>query len=161
MTRLDVSHDQMMTAAVLLDTGVQCTFADGASGVIPSPDVLENAEGVEITGLELPNAYELIVRLSDGRQVEIPWDFARHYCDRSYRPTVEAIAAAGRRTLGERIRRKRKSAGLTQSELARRAKVGRVTLARLENGGQTPRFATLKAIAQGLDEPVNALLIDS
>ena len=153
--------DRMMTAAVLLDSGVQCTFADGATGEIPFIDLPELAGGLGLTGLELPNAYELIVRLSDGQQVEIPWDFARHYCDKSYRPTVEAIAAAGRKTLGGRIRRNREAAGISQSELARRAHIGRVTLARLENGGQTPRFTTLNSIAQALDVPVQSLLVES
>lgn len=153
--------DRMMTSAGLLDAAVECTFADGASGRIPYADLPEIADGGTVSSIELPNAYELIVRLSDGQQVEIPWDFARHYCDKSYRPTVEAIAVMGRRTLGERIRRKRETVGLTQSELARRAQIGRVTLARLENGGQTPRFATLRAIAETLGVDANALLVDS
>ena len=152
--------DQMMTAAALLDTAIQCTFADGASGQIPFADLSEIGESGAIVGLELPNAYEMIVTLSDGQQVEIPWDFARHYCDKSYRPTIEAIAAAGRKTLGGRIRRNRESAGLTQEELARRAQIGRVTLVRLENGDQAPRFKTLSAIAQALEVDVNSLLLE-
>lgn len=150
----------MMTAAVLLDTAVQCTFADGARGDIPFVDLPEIDDAGVVAGLELPNAYELIVTLSDGQEVEIPWDFARHYCDRSYRPTVEALAASARNTLGARIRRNRESAGLTQEQLAKQARIGRVTLTRLEKGEQTPRFATLTSIAQALDVPVNALLID-
>ena len=92
--------ERMMTAASLLDTAIQCTFADGASGLIPYADVPEISDRDAITGLELPNAYEMIVTLSDGQHIEIPWDFARHYCDKSYRPTIEAIAATGRKTLG-------------------------------------------------------------
>ena len=130
--------NQMMTAAGLLDTAIQCAFADGASGLIPYADVPEISDRGAITELELPNAYEMIVTLSDGQQIEIPWDFARHYCDKSYRPTIEATAAAGRKTLGGRIRRCRESAGLTQEELARRAQIGRLTLVRLENGDQAP-----------------------
>ena len=95
----------------------------------------------------------------EARVVEIPWDFARHYCDASYRPTVEAIAALGRRTVGERVRRFRESAGLTQLALARAADIGRVTLVRLENGEQSPRFKTLKAVAEALGMETPDLLV--
>ena len=63
--------------------------------------------------MELPNPYEMVLRTAGGESVEIPWDFARHYCDATYRPTVEAIAALGRQTVGERVRRFRESARLT------------------------------------------------
>lgn len=150
-----------MTAGALADSGIECTFADGASGLIPYADVPEIAARSAATGLELPNAYEMIVTLADGQSIEIPWDFARHYCDRTYRPTIEAIAAAGRKTLGDRIRQQRESRGLTQDQLSQKAEIGRVTLARLENGGQAPRFKTLTAIAQALEVDVDALLVGS
>ena len=152
--------NQMMTAASLLDTAIQCTFADGASGLIPYADVSEIGGRSAVAGLELPNAYEMVITLSDGKHVDIPSDFARHYCDQSYRPTIEAIAAAGRKTLGQRVRRYRESAGLTQEELAGRAHIGRVTLARLETGEQSPRFNTLRAIAQAFGVDVSALLVE-
>ena len=158
--RQDVSRDRMMMAASLLNDAIQYTFADGASGQIPYADVPEIGNRNGVAALELPTAYEMIITLSDGQHIEIPWDFARHYCDKSYRPTIEAIAAAGRKTLGGRIRRNRESAGLTQEQLARRAQIGRVTLVRLESGEQAPRFKTLSAIAQALEVDVNALLVE-
>ena len=150
----------MMTAAGLFDTAIQCIFADGATGLIPYADASEIGDRSAVAGLELPNAYEMVITLSDGQHVEIPWDFARHYCDQSYRPTIEAIAAAGRKTIGQRIRRYRESTGLTQEELAGRAQIGRVTLTRLETGEQSPRFTTLSAIAQALGVEVSALLVE-
>lgn len=66
----------------------------------------------------------------------------------------------GRRTLGERLRALRDSAGLTQEELARGANIGRVTLVRLENGEQTPRVKTLTAIAEALGKRVSDLLVE-
>ena len=39
---------------------------------------------------------------------------------------------------------------MTQEALARAADIGRVTLVRLENGEQSPRFRTLKAVAAAL-----------
>ena len=152
--------NRMMTSASLLDDGIELSFADGMRGLIPYAEVPEVRTRQGITGLELPNPYEMVLRSAEGESVEIPWDFARHYCDASYRPTVEAIAALGRQTVGERIRRFRESAGLTQEALARAAAIGRVTLVRLENGEQSPRFKTLKAIADALGMDTSDLLVE-
>ena len=89
---------------------------------------------------------------------EIPWDFARHYGDASYRPTLEALVALGRQTIGQRVRQFRESAGLTQEALARDADIGRVTLMRLENGEQTSRYGTLAAIAEAMGRPIQDLI---
>ena len=102
----------------------------------------------------------MVLETAQGEKIGVPWDLARYYCDKPYRPTVEAIAALGRQTLGERVRRFRESAGLTQEALARAAEIGRVTLVRLEKGGQTPRFKTLKAIAHALGMSVSELLVE-
>ena len=147
--------NRMMTTATLLDDGIELSFADGLKGLIPYAEVPEVKTRKGILGLELPNPYAMVLQAAGGGSVEIPWDFARHYCDATYRPTIEAIAALGRQTIGERVRRLRESAGLTQEALARAADIGRVTLVRLENGEQSPRFKTLKAVADalGLDAP--------
>ena len=152
--------NRMMTTATLLNDGIELGFADGIKGLIPYAEVPEVKTREAISGLELPNPYEMVLQTSGGENVEIPWDFARHYCDASYRPTVEAIAAVGRQTVGERVRRFRESAGLTQEALARAADIGRVTLVRLENGGQSPRFKTLKAVADALGVDAPDLLVE-
>ena len=152
--------NRMMTTAALLDDGIELSFADGLKGLIPYAEVPEVRTREGISGLELPNPFELVLQAAGGESVEIPWDFARHYCDASYRPTVEAIAALGRRTVGERVRRYRESAGLTQLALARAADIGRVTLVRLENGEQSPRFKTLKAVADALGMDAPDLLVE-
>ena len=154
-TVLVKNANRMMTTATLLDDGIELSFADGLKGLIPYAEVPEVRTRQGISGLELPNPYEMVLQAAGGESVEIPWDFARHYCDASYRPTVEAIAALGRQSVGERVRRYRESAGLTQLALARAAAIGRVTLVRLENGEQSPRFKTLKAVADalGMDTP--------
>ena len=152
--------NRMMTTATLLDDGIELSFADGLKGLIPYAEVPEVRTRDGISGLELPNPYEMILRATGGESVEIPWDFARHYCDASYRPTIEAIAALGRQSVGERVRRFRESAGLTQLALARAADIGRVTLVRLENGEQSPRFKTLKAVAEALGIEAPDLLFE-
>ena len=150
--------ERMMLSAVLTGNGIGLTFADGCRGVVPFVDLPEVGEFEDVHALELPNPDEMILTTVLGELVELPWDFVRHHCDRSHRPMVEAIALQGRRTLGERVRRFRKSAGLTQKALARSAGIGRVTLVRLENGEQTPRYMTLDAIAGALGRRIQDLL---
>lgn len=149
----------MMTTATLQDDGIAMSFSDGSSGLIPLSEFPEIEESTELSGLELPNPYELVLNTARGERIEIPWDFARHYCDESYRPAVEAIAMKGRKTLGERIRRCRQSAGLTQEDLALAANIGRVTLIRLEKGEQSPRYKTLNAVAEALGIRARDLLV--
>ena len=152
--------NRMMTTAALLDDGIELSFADGCRGLIPYGEVPEVRNRKGISGLELPNPYELVLQTPGGESVEIPWDFARHYCDATYRPTIEAIAALGKQTIGERVRRHRESAGLTQLALARAADIGRVTLVRLEKGEQSPRFKTLKAVSDALGIEAPDLLVE-
>ena len=152
--------NRMMTVASLLEDGIELGFADGAKGLIPYSDLPEIGERAALSTLELPNPYEMILKTAQGATVEIPWDFARHYCDASYRPAVEAIAMRGRLTLGQRVRRLRNFAGLSQDALARAAGIGRVTLVRLEKGEQTPRYKTLSAVARVLGVDVSELLVD-
>ena len=159
-TVLVKNANRMMTAATLLNDGIELGFADGVKGLIPYGEVPEVGNREGISGLELPNPYEMVLQTAKGESVEIPWDFARHYCDATYRPTIEAIAALGRQTVGERVRRYRESVGLTQDALARAAEIGRVTLVRLEKGEQSPRFKTLKAVANALGMEAPDLLVD-
>ena len=154
-----INADRMMFTASLHDRGIELSFADGSSGLIPFSEIPEIGEPSDLSRLELPNPYELVLNTARGERIEIPWDFARHYCDASYRPAVEAIAMRGRQTLGERVRQSRQSAGLTQEELARAANIGRVTLIRLERGEQSPRFKTLNAIASALGIRARDLLV--
>ena len=153
--------NRMMTIASLLEHGIELSFADGASGLIPYSALPEIGQRATLSALELPNPYELVLKTAQGATVEIPWDFARHYCDASYRLTVEAMAMRGRQTLGQRIRRLRNAAGLSQDALACEAGIGRVTLVRLEKGEQTPRYKTLGAIARALGVGVSELLVES
>ena len=126
----------------------------------PTPSFLRSDSVQTLSALELPNPYELVLKTTRGETVEIPWDFARHYCDATYRPAIEAIAMRGRHTLGRRVRRRRNSAGLTQVALAGAAGIGRVTLMRLEKGEHRPRYKTLSAVARVLGVDVSELLVE-
>ena len=153
--------DRMMMIANLLRDGVELRFADGRKGLVPFADIPEVKERAGLwSASSCPTPMRWSSQQAQGERIEIPWDFARHYCDESYRPTVEALAMRGRKTLGERIRTFRESAGLSQEALATAADIGRVTLVRLEKGSQAPRFKTLTAIARALGRPVQALLVE-
>ncbi len=54
--------------------------------------------------------------------------------------------------LAERLVRRRKRAGLTQAELARRAGVRVETLNRIERGRTTPDFATIRKLVIAMNE---------
>ena len=84
-TVLVKNANRMMTTATLLDDGIELGFADGLKGLIPYAEVPEVKTREGITGLALPNPYEMVLQAAGGESVEIPWDFARHYCDASYR----------------------------------------------------------------------------
>jgi DNA-binding XRE family transcriptional regulator len=151
--------NRMMTTATLLDDGIELSFADGLKGLIPYAEVPEVKTREAISGLELPNPYEMVLQTAGGESVEIPWDFARHHCDPTYRPLIEAQARQARESLGGRIRERREAAGLTQAELSSRAGVGRATLTRIEKGEHSPRTETLTAIARALEVEVADLIL--
>ena len=159
VTTLVRNADRMMCSAALLDEGIELTFADGCSGLVPFGALPDVIAGGGARQLELPNPYEMVVVMADGESAQIPWDFARHYCDPSYRPRIAAVAQQRRESLGRRVRKLRDAAGLTQEGLAVRASIGWVTLARIESGQQSPRFKTLTAIAGALNLPVDDLIL--
>ena len=152
--------DRMMMVARPVEQGIELSFADGCRGLIPFSEVPEIKGLGNLSSIELPNPYEMVVGTAEGETIEIPWDFARHYCDKSYRPTVESIATRGRQTLGERVGKLRESAGLTQDALARAAGIGRITLVEIEMGQQAPSFETLEAVAEALGKHPRDLLVD-
>jgi ribosome-binding protein aMBF1 (putative translation factor) len=52
---------------------------------------------------------------------------------------------------GEKVRRARESAGMSQAELARKMKTSQSTIARLESGGTEPTLRTLERVCAALD----------
>ncbi|MCC5575189.1 helix-turn-helix domain-containing protein [Microtetraspora sp. AC03309] len=69
-------------------------------------------------------------------------------------------SAAFAAEVGQRIRRLRAQRGLSLSELALRAGVGKATLSGLEAGIRNPTVETLYAITAQLDVPLAAVLTD-
>ncbi len=74
--------------------------------------------------------------------------------DRAAQPALTDGAAE----VGARVRELRGRRGLSLSELARRAAVGKATLSGLEAGTRNPTLDTLHAVAAALDLPLTTLL---
>jgi transcriptional regulator with XRE-family HTH domain len=60
--------------------------------------------------------------------------------------------------MGARVRRLRQAQQLSQATLAKRARLTRVYITRLEAGRQDPSLSTINALARALGVPVTALL---
>ena len=60
--------------------------------------------------------------------------------------------------MGARIRKLRKAKGMSQADLARRARLTRVYVTRLEAGSQDPSLSTINSLAKALGAPVMELL---
>ncbi len=140
------------------ENGLAVAFADGCHGIIPFADIPEVGTLENLKSLDMPNAYELVLEARNGDVIELPWDFARSYCEAAYPDRVRQVAQRGRQAIGERIRRQRLTARLTQQDAADAAGLNRVTLVRIENGDESPRYDTLIRLAQALRVEPAALL---
>lgn len=67
------------------------------------------------------------------------------------------MAQANTREIGERLRRARQKAGLTQAALAEAAGVTDETISRVERGAYEPALSTLMAIVTALDVDLSAV----
>ncbi len=70
-----------------------------------------------------------------------------------------------RATLAQKLIRRRRAAGLSQAELARRAEIRPETLNRIERGRTNPDFATVRKLVLAMDAAeqaaaANSLLLD-
>ena len=103
---------RMMSSAFARDERIELTFVDRRSRLIPFSDLPEVSAG-GITALELPTPYKVILITAGSGRSDIPWDFARHYCDPTYRPRIETQARQTCEDLGSHISEYRETAGLT------------------------------------------------
>ncbi|MFD1497897.1 helix-turn-helix domain-containing protein [Streptosporangium lutulentum] len=76
----------------------------------------------------------------------------------SGRQTPRPALETGTHDVGRRIRRLREEQGISLSELARRAGIGKATLSGLENGSRNPTLETLWAVTAELGVPLASLL---
>ena len=142
--------NRMMASVEASDAGIDVAFVDGRHSVVPFHVIPEIGELSNLDSVELPNLYEVHLKSRSGEIAELPWDFVRHFCDPGYRGKVEHVAAAGRGSLGNRVRMLREARNLTQEQLAASAGIGRITLVRIEAGQRSPRYETLVRLANAL-----------
>lgn len=148
--------ERMITAATLTSNGVYVRFADQREGTVPFSDLRLPDLPRRVV---VPRPHVIELHMADGGVEEVPWDFARHYADERYQASSDGARAKGRRALAQRLRALRVERGITQQALADRAGLNRVSVARLETGGQLPRYRTLVSLAGALDVPVDRLLV--
>jgi transcriptional regulator with XRE-family HTH domain len=73
--------------------------------------------------------------------------------------TMTVTMSRGSETIGVRLRRSRRLAGLTQQELSEQSGVDRATISRIEAGHiQEPHISTLRKFAQTLGVEVRDLI---
>ena len=71
----------------------------------------------------------------------------------------KSSVAAPELVLGERLRSLRAQRGISQSQLAKDAKLSQSTIAHIEGGRKDPSVATLRKIARVLDAEVASLFV--
>lgn len=134
-------------------------FADGISGDIPLRTISDH-EKLDLDRLKLEDPYVIQIGVVGAAEaLGIPWDFARYYCDPSYAKQVEQRHKRDRQTIAQQLRRLRHKQAWTQEQLAKRSRVSRITINRLENEvEQSPRLETLERLAEAFGIELSQLV---
>lgn len=153
MTRVDVDKEHRW---------LRVWFADGLSAIVPAEEIERAGRPVtlDLSQVKLLDPYVILIANTEGGIEEVPWDLIRHYCDAEFSRSEQRKDELSRRALGARLRRLRERAGLTQNDLADKAKVGRATISRIENGRMYAHTATLRRLAKALDIDLVDLITD-
>lgn len=138
-------------------------FADGSVAVVPAREIEKAGRPVtlDLNTVRLSEPYVVLVDNTDDGTEEIPWDFIRHYCDAEFARSEREKYHLSLKALGTRVRHYRERAELSQEELARKAKVGRITISRIENGKLYAQTKTLTKIAEALNVDLADLILNS
>jgi DNA-binding XRE family transcriptional regulator len=102
--------------------------------------------------------YAVEVLREDGEVFEIDSASLRSFVDDDAAMRLREAAAESGRLLGERVRKKRERAGLTQKQLAANTGLQQSLISKLERGKHEPRFETLERYADGLGMSVAELV---
>jgi DNA-binding XRE family transcriptional regulator len=98
---------------------------------------------------EAPLPFEIPIVFNGLDTTDMPREFHQH---------AQAVLRGEAPEMGRRIRRLRKERGMSQATLAKRARLTRLYITRLEAGRQDPSLSTISAVARALGVPVTALL---
>lgn len=135
-------------------------FGDGMWVCVPVDKIERAGKPVrlDLDRIALSDPHVLLIGVKDGGQEEIPSDFIRYLGDPEFARSQKEKEELSRQAFGNRVRRLREQADLTQLELARRADVSRLTILRIENGQMYARTETLRRIAKALDTSLAHLI---
>lgn len=144
MTRVDVDTEHRRLRA---------WFADGISAIVPVEEIEKAGKPVtlDLSEVKFLDPYVILIANTEGGIEEIPWDLIRHFCDAEFSHSEQMKDQFSRCALGTHLQRLREEAGLTQAELANKAKVGRATISRIENGRIYAHTVTLRRLAKALN----------
>lgn len=98
------------------------------------------------------------IHWEDG-DVDLTLQDIRYVVDDKYRQHVDKQNRAAMQSYGKAIRKLRKSKGLTQCEVAEKAKLSERQVRRLENGEVQPHSSTLEKLAAAHGMKLNAYLL--
>lgn len=139
-----------------------CTFKNRKTYFLSRKDISED-DGTKIKNYDMDeDRYHFTVYLESGVKYEVVWDFVRYICDEKYEyyknKTAEGISSA---EIGSRICETREIRKLTQEDLAKKTRILRTNIARIEGGKHYPSLETLEKIAEALEVPVAKFLAKS
>lgn len=164
LRRLDRARAQRFEFVTISprDGEVLAVLGDGRAMLLRRP-LAEEDDGSEVLRIGLADdAATATLELRTGTQVELHAEHAA--------PEPEPASAADSNggngmpidgtQLGARLRELRRTAGLTQAELARRTGIHRPNIARVEAGRHTPSLETLTRLAQAIGVSTTHVLVD-
>jgi len=140
-----------MVEAVFESAAVRITFANGDRFRFPLARL--GPRGTLQVGRAsiAPDGMSLEIPVARREEkVELPWDLVRAECDPDFADHVRASEDATAVSVGRKIAELRRGAGLSQDALARRARIARATVNRIERGRLLPELSTLRRIARAL-----------
>jgi len=94
----------------------------------------------------------------NGALFEIDSSSVRALLDARFAKEVEEENQATNALAGEKVKRARKAAGLTQTQLGEESGHDQAIISKLERGHHTPRLDTLRKIAAALGTDLSSLL---
>ena len=136
-----------------------CTFKDMKKYFLRRDDVPDNLNGRIARIVIDRTGYHFTVEYVSRERSIVPWDLVRSLCDEKYEyHKNNRSAGISVREIGQKIKQHRRSAKLTQEELATKTGIQRANIARIEAGKHSPSLETLEKISQAFNMPVSALL---
>lgn len=159
---LDLDMDKKLEKVVYLEQEnvFACTFKNRKTYFLPRKDIPDD-DGTKIKNLEIDeDGYHFTVYLESGSKYEAVWDFIRYICDEKYEyHRNKATEGISSEDIGARICQIRELKKFTQEDLAKKTKILRANIARIESGKHYPSLETLEKIAESLEVPVVKILV--